>query len=388
MGEGNGPIDALVGALRADLGVTFEVKDYSEHALTSGSGASAVAYVEAEGTDGTTWWGVGMDSSILDASLAAVVSAANRARQQASDRRTPDRASRPGGGARWHAVTIVRLCVPRHRAGPVSDRGGCHMVPTRPDRPLPRPGRDATARTIAIGPARSDPRPPGRLPDDALVVNVGCGVRPPLESADPDPRTATDLRVLAPSTSRAAASAARLPLADDSVDTCSPSSCSSTCPTRRGAGRTGPGGQTRWHRAAVLGALGGAPPRPQRLLAVHRPGTRPAGAPWFADGEVHVFGGTFETLGYLAAYYMSLPLHVLRVPGRPFRQFFPVVGHGSTVGRVVDVDAPPCTPWPSTSCSSARRPVRVGPRPTSGREDRVHGDQKRFSRLKMPLVCL
>ena len=83
MGEGNGPIDALVGALRADLGVSFEVKDYSEHAMTSGSGASAVAYVEAEGDDGATWWGVGMDSSILDASMAAVVSAASRARERA-----------------------------------------------------------------------------------------------------------------------------------------------------------------------------------------------------------------------------------------------------------------------------------------------------------------
>ena len=79
MGEGNGPIDALVGALRAELGVEFEVKDYSEHALTAGSGASAVAYVEAEGADGSTWWGVGMDSSILDVSLNAVVSAASRA---------------------------------------------------------------------------------------------------------------------------------------------------------------------------------------------------------------------------------------------------------------------------------------------------------------------
>jgi 2-isopropylmalate synthase len=78
MGQGNGPIDALLGALRSDLGVDFEVKDYSQHALTAGSGASAVAYVEAEGPDGSTWWGVGMDSSILDASLHAVVSAANR----------------------------------------------------------------------------------------------------------------------------------------------------------------------------------------------------------------------------------------------------------------------------------------------------------------------
>jgi 2-isopropylmalate synthase len=80
-GEGNGPIDALVGALRRELDVAFEVKDYSEHALTEGSGASAVAYVEAEGPDGASWWGVGMDSSILDASLGAVVSAANRARR-------------------------------------------------------------------------------------------------------------------------------------------------------------------------------------------------------------------------------------------------------------------------------------------------------------------
>jgi len=79
-GEGNGPIDALVAALKADLGVVLEVKDYSEHALTEGSGASAVAYVECAGPDGTTWWGVGRDSSILDASLSAVVSAANRAR--------------------------------------------------------------------------------------------------------------------------------------------------------------------------------------------------------------------------------------------------------------------------------------------------------------------
>jgi 2-isopropylmalate synthase len=79
-GEGNGPIDALMAGLRAELDVNFNVRDYTEHALTSGSGASAVAYVEAEGSDGSTWWGVGMSSSILDASLEAVISAANRRR--------------------------------------------------------------------------------------------------------------------------------------------------------------------------------------------------------------------------------------------------------------------------------------------------------------------
>ena len=58
-GEGNGPIDALMSGLRTEMDVKFKVRDYSEHALTAGSEASAVAYVEAEGEDGTTWWGVG-----------------------------------------------------------------------------------------------------------------------------------------------------------------------------------------------------------------------------------------------------------------------------------------------------------------------------------------
>ena len=79
-GEGNGPIDALMAGLRGELGVDFNVRDYTEHALTAGSGASAVAYVEAESLDGSRWWGVGMSSSILDASLEAVISAANRRR--------------------------------------------------------------------------------------------------------------------------------------------------------------------------------------------------------------------------------------------------------------------------------------------------------------------
>ena len=79
-GEGNGPIDALMAGLSSEMDVKFKVRDYHEHALTAGSEASAVAYVEAEGDDGVTWWGVGMSSSILDASLEAVVSAANRRR--------------------------------------------------------------------------------------------------------------------------------------------------------------------------------------------------------------------------------------------------------------------------------------------------------------------
>jgi 2-isopropylmalate synthase len=76
VGQGNGPIDAFVNALR-QVGVELSVLDYHQHALTAGSGASSVAYVEAGSGDAVVW-GVGLDSSILDASLQAVISAANR----------------------------------------------------------------------------------------------------------------------------------------------------------------------------------------------------------------------------------------------------------------------------------------------------------------------
>jgi 2-isopropylmalate synthase len=68
----------MMAALRTEVGVDFSIRDYHEHALTAGSEASAVAYVEAESPNGATWWGVGVNPSILDASLEAVVSAANR----------------------------------------------------------------------------------------------------------------------------------------------------------------------------------------------------------------------------------------------------------------------------------------------------------------------
>ena len=83
VGRGNGPIDALVTGL-SEVGIALAVLDYNQHALTAGSGASSVAYVEVESA-GQVVWGVGMDSSILDASLQAVVSAANRLRELSPD---------------------------------------------------------------------------------------------------------------------------------------------------------------------------------------------------------------------------------------------------------------------------------------------------------------
>jgi 2-isopropylmalate synthase len=76
-GEGNGPIDAFVHALR-DAGL-FEGKlvDYTEHAVGTGSDTSAAAYVEVDTGDRDTVWGVGLHASILTASFQAVVSAVN-----------------------------------------------------------------------------------------------------------------------------------------------------------------------------------------------------------------------------------------------------------------------------------------------------------------------
>jgi 2-isopropylmalate synthase len=80
VGEGGGPISAFMHALRDDLGIELEVVDYSEHAVSAGSDATAAAYVEAKAPDGVVRWGVGLDESILTASLKAVVSAVNRHR--------------------------------------------------------------------------------------------------------------------------------------------------------------------------------------------------------------------------------------------------------------------------------------------------------------------
>jgi 2-isopropylmalate synthase len=78
-GKGNGPIDAFVDALDKAGIASIEVLDYREHALGGGANAQAAAYVEAKTKDGRSLFGVGIDRSIVDASLRAVTSAAARA---------------------------------------------------------------------------------------------------------------------------------------------------------------------------------------------------------------------------------------------------------------------------------------------------------------------
>lgn len=77
-GEGNGPLAALVHGF-SSLGVPrFEITNYSEHALSSGEGASAISYIQIKRADGKSRWGAGVDTNIELASVRAVLSALNR----------------------------------------------------------------------------------------------------------------------------------------------------------------------------------------------------------------------------------------------------------------------------------------------------------------------
>jgi 2-isopropylmalate synthase len=80
-GEGNGPLAALVhGFTNAGL-PRFEIAAYSEHALSSGEEAAAIAYIQVRNKDGKLRWGAGVDTNIELASVKAVLSALNRSPQ-------------------------------------------------------------------------------------------------------------------------------------------------------------------------------------------------------------------------------------------------------------------------------------------------------------------
>lgn len=76
--NGNGPLDAVVHVLTETFGLAYDIKDYSEHAMESGSDSSAAAYILAKKPNGEELYGVGKSKSITKASIKALVSAINR----------------------------------------------------------------------------------------------------------------------------------------------------------------------------------------------------------------------------------------------------------------------------------------------------------------------
>ncbi|WP_327295578.1 MULTISPECIES: 2-isopropylmalate synthase [unclassified Streptomyces] len=78
-GTGNGPLSAFTAAL-ARAGTEAGILHYTEHATGTGPDSPAVAYAECR-VGGRTYWGAGRDSSVLTASVRAVLAAVNRAAQ-------------------------------------------------------------------------------------------------------------------------------------------------------------------------------------------------------------------------------------------------------------------------------------------------------------------
>jgi len=73
-GRGNGVVDAFIHGLEVLTGQKIVVVEYSEHSLGQSADAEAVSYVQLN-VDGARPCGVGRSHDIVQASLAAIISA-------------------------------------------------------------------------------------------------------------------------------------------------------------------------------------------------------------------------------------------------------------------------------------------------------------------------
>lgn len=76
--QGNGRFDAVSNAMQKQFNLSYNNLIYSEHAMEIGATSRAMAYVGITSAEGKTYWGAGMDTDIVTASLKALLSAINR----------------------------------------------------------------------------------------------------------------------------------------------------------------------------------------------------------------------------------------------------------------------------------------------------------------------
>ncbi|MCE1263890.1 2-isopropylmalate synthase [Enterobacter kobei] len=74
-GHGNGLLSAAAHGLSCWINAPFVIKDYHEHTLGERSDSRSVAYIRCLFQDGTSRWGVGIDSDVARASLQALFNA-------------------------------------------------------------------------------------------------------------------------------------------------------------------------------------------------------------------------------------------------------------------------------------------------------------------------
>ena len=94
-GSGNGPIDALKGALGEAGWGDFKLTHYSEHALGQGTDSTAIAYIQVVRDDGTQRFGAGTHPNIAKASALALISALNRTVSAGARHPAPKEAALP-----------------------------------------------------------------------------------------------------------------------------------------------------------------------------------------------------------------------------------------------------------------------------------------------------
>ncbi|KAI5966308.1 LEU4 [Candida pseudojiufengensis] len=80
-GKGNGPISAFIDGISNKSGTLFEVLNYSEHILGSGTSSKAVSYVQIgylnENGEKISRWGCGINHDVSQASIDAILSVVN-----------------------------------------------------------------------------------------------------------------------------------------------------------------------------------------------------------------------------------------------------------------------------------------------------------------------
>ena len=173
-GLGNGPLSALTAAL-GDAGIAVDILGYTEHATTTGPDSPAMAYVRCR-VDEKIVWGAGQDTSVLTASVRAVVAAVNRAGGRG--RREPRALT--GHRFRWRDHGSASRHLGGIRAAP-RERGRGSSV-----RATPRRGRlSGDARRGALGrPGAAAPEP--TLPQSIPPCPSGArDVREPFTSVRP-----------------------------------------------------------------------------------------------------------------------------------------------------------------------------------------------------------
>ena len=74
---GNGRLDAVSNTIKQFFGISYQLSNYEEHALTRGSSSKAIAYVSIT-CNNKTYWGVGIDEDIIKASIHALCVCVNK----------------------------------------------------------------------------------------------------------------------------------------------------------------------------------------------------------------------------------------------------------------------------------------------------------------------